>query len=346
MLVFFGAFWFLGNAASPSGTTAADGDEPGTGAGPGPVTGEAFPRESPAERHYLYERPGWDDMVEHVRGMWEHYRDLWDSGELAHHAPDGVTPDPVYAQAFFRILTDRDHANRFLGSAGTDPEELDAVIEGRRAWVDELERRFLAGEPLGVEVRIVRDDGSEFYSDGTYAGGAPTGAHHPTRRADPEELAREFVPQLDGQGTFRTSAAELAALFGVRIDYRFDGIYTHCTGGGTDPRFVIAAVCTNTPDRIYVNEGHGNYPDSVDDLYWFDTIRHELAHLQILERCGTTRPPIVGATHYEAVTNSYAVLFLGMDRGLVQQTNDGFPEYHTSPESDAAARSIHGGDCG
>ncbi len=335
-----GAFRGSGNATSPnSGSVTAEEEQRGR-AGSG--------RDVVVRVHHTQDRPGWAPMVEHLRRMHEHYLALWGSGELGRHAPDGITSDPVYARAFLLILADMVGVNLFGGESGTDPEELDDAIDGRRARADELERRFLAGEPLGREVRITRDDGSVFHSDGTYAGEAPAGVDHPTRVTDPEEAARNFVPRPDWRGTYHSAAAELAGFFGVEVDYRFDNILEHCTGGDLDRRFVIAAVCSHTPDRIYVNEDHGNYPDSARQPYWFDAVRHELAHLQILDRCGTTRPAVIAATptHHEAVTNSYAVLYLGMDRELARQANDGFTHYYTSPESDAAAREIRQGRCG
>lgn len=47
----------------------------------------------------------------------------------------------------------------------------------------------------------------------------------------------------------------------------------------------------------------------------------------------------------EALTNSYAVKFLGTDANRMKTFNEGFPQYYMSAASDAAADKVHSGQC-
>lgn len=86
-----------------------------------------------------------------------------------------------------------------------------------------------------------------------------------------------------------------------------------------DPRDVdwVASFCTASPDNIYIQPNHESYPEYYGNERYMDTIRHEIAHRIVLDRCGTTAPPIAG-DRYEGTTNSYAVLYLGAGRDRLQ----------------------------
>ncbi|WP_448854477.1 hypothetical protein [Corynebacterium frankenforstense] len=111
---------------------------------------------------------GYEANRRHIEKTYGHYSDMADTGELWTFAPDGHTVDVDYNRAFLYLLTDYHVALLF-----TEPQDAGFrdgwKTFGWRREVDDLEDKFLAGEPLGSTVRIKLKDG-EFYSDGTYSG--------------------------------------------------------------------------------------------------------------------------------------------------------------------------------
>lgn len=84
--------------------------------------------------------------------------------------PDGQTVDETYNRAFYYLRTDKHSARYFWDIEGSSLEEVREKVGEKREEIDELEQRFLAREPLDSTVHIGFEDGTEFYSDGTYSG--------------------------------------------------------------------------------------------------------------------------------------------------------------------------------
>ncbi|QIM16376.1 hypothetical protein G7067_07990 [Leucobacter insecticola] len=92
----------------------------------------------------------------------EEYLEAIKDGTIYDRLPDGDKVDPNYIRDFMFLFTDLKSATVFMG--GSDL----ASIEELSDEADELERRFLAGEDLGSSVRLVREDGTVYESDGKY----------------------------------------------------------------------------------------------------------------------------------------------------------------------------------
>jgi hypothetical protein len=73
-----------------------------------------------------------------------------------------------YAHGFLLILADLKSVFAFLpGTESRDVAALDAELQGYIEKANEMERKFLAGEPMGVTMKVTNSDGSVFESDGT-----------------------------------------------------------------------------------------------------------------------------------------------------------------------------------
>jgi hypothetical protein len=243
-----------------------------------------------------------------------------------------------YAHDFLVILADIKGAFAFLplGTESTNVAELDATIQTYVDKTTELERKFLAGEDLGVSITLTRSDGSVYESDG----GNPQSGAGVTVDTDAEEFALTFSGTADADGSYAASAQELASRFGISLSYDFTSVYAHCMHTATETEVIVAAYCHATPAVIYVNPAWLGYPRNLSEPAFIDTVKHELAHRLIGDLCGTSSPPITGTAN-EGVANSYAALFLGANPDQLARTSEDFPEYAMTPKTDALARGIH-----
>ena len=329
--VFSGAFRPVGTApiAPPSSSETT---EPAAPIEPGEIL--------PATEYQMVDRPGWQDMVDTVSGIEDKYKAALEDGSIVNMTPVSPKDNPQYFKDFFYILWDYNAAIPFMEmTGGTDPVELDARIAALKDKALLTESQFLAGEEFGISIKITREDGSVYESDGTL-NQSPDGS---PLAADPEEFARSFQPTTGSDGTYIEAAATLAAQFGRYVSYDFQTIYDHCSKGGDD-QYVMAAFCAYDPSTIYVNTEHGLFPEGYADPGFLDTIKHELAHATIYDICGTSSPIIAGGS-VEAVTSSYAVLFFGAGFDQLQSSAESFPEYAMTEASDAVATSINEGSC-
>ena len=281
----------------------------------------------------IADRPGFDAADRLVNEMHERYSNEA-SADYAYDQVAQTTEAKYYAYDFLVILTDFKGAFRFmpLGTESTNPAELDAKIQYYVDEVTELERKFLAGEDLGVTISITKADGSVYTSDGTNTAAASTDAA--------EEFARGFTGAPDAAGSYAASAEQLAAEFGLSLTYDFTSIYAKCSHSGGSTENIVAAYCHVTPELIYVNTEWFDYPDNLNEASFVDSIKHELAHRLIGTICDTASPPITGSAN-EGVANSFAVLFLGADETYLASIADGYPAYAMTDQTDELARTIH-----
>lgn len=138
------------------------------------------------------------------------------------------------------------------------------------------------------------------------------------------------------EGSYEQAANELAALAGIEIVE--DRGQTRCAR--TEGEQAAAFYCSLEPHTIYLIPG--KYDST--DVFITDLVRHEIAHFITYMRCGDLDPAGLGP-RLEAVTNSYASLFLGADRESLARMVDPHGFYAADDGSDAAARQIHSG-CG
>lgn len=149
-----------------------------------------------------------------------------------------------------------------------------------------------------------------------------------------EQIAATPAAQ-DASGSYRPAAEKLVADAGFNV--RSTTADAAACGDLPIRGAAAAFVCPGTDDVWIVD---GITPDT--DPYLDAAIRHEIAHQMIFQRCGTADPPEAG-DRFEAVTHSYAELYLGADRAQLDSTASA--DYAITPESDAAARQIHDAGC-
>ena len=102
--------------------------------------------------------------AEYVIGMYDQYLAASRDGSIRELVPDGANVDPDYFAAFLYMLTDLRSAARFVPPSAENAEQLHEYAE----QAEEYERLFLAGKDLDVDIKITREDGSVFETDGKY----------------------------------------------------------------------------------------------------------------------------------------------------------------------------------
>ncbi|MBX3094142.1 MAG: hypothetical protein KF680_06325 [Cryobacterium sp.] len=266
---------------------------------------------SESAEYWITERPRYDEMVTVVAGMYDDYNRMLDDGSYTEIV--GTTVNGAhYFHDFLRILLDEVGGIRFgVLTSSTDPGELDDIIDSKIGYALDLERKLHAGEDFNVTIRVERADGSVYESDGSNRSAILT-----PREA--EAAARSFVPHLDANGTYVESATELAHMFGLELSRDFERAYDYCTRRTTSNN-TIAAYCIVHPHVVWINTGFWGYPGFQSDPGFIDAIKHEIAHHRIGQICRTTQPVVAGELA-EAVTSSYAVVFLGADGSELQHS--------------------------
>jgi hypothetical protein len=156
-----------------------------------------------------------------------------------------------------------------------------------------------------------------------------------------ENLARSYNAQIGDDGTYRQASEDIAAIFGITIDYNFQNLYQYCSGTNLAEEETFAAFCPTVKNKIFVNSAINGFSYAARTMYYPSAIRHEMAHFIIGEICagqGGIMPAIAGHA-IEAVTSSFAVLFLGADRNQLNSVDNA--EYQMTTNSDLIAIAIH-----
>lgn len=291
-------------------------------------TTSASPSPTPQE-YQLDELEDFSQVRFHIRDMETWYQTAYEDGSIYEYVPD-TDEGRIYALTASTLTTDL--YDDLMGRAretNTDQAWLQSELEQYQDTADAYHERFLAGEPLGASAEITMSDGSVVVGDGT----PPPPVVAAEDYDDPEEFAQDYVAYPDESGSYLPATEELAAAFGVSIDYA----RPYCTGvTAANPAYV----CQDRPDVVYLNPDYAGYDTMIDEFWFDDTIRHEIAHTRIIEICGRLDPGVAGS-RFEAVTNSYAVLFLGAAIDEIPQEGG----YAMDDSTDGAARSIHEGTC-
>ena len=152
---------------------------------------------------------------------------------------------------------------------------------------------------------------------------------------------------MDAAGWLGT-AQSVASTLGVQV--KQTSVYG-CPGaddnGDDNTDMVIGFFCGGSQasrNEVNMLTTHPEWPAVERSPLLVDYTKHELAHRSIMIVCGTTEPEIA-ANRTEAVTNSYAVQFLGASRERIAGSQQGLAAYAMDAQSDQIAQSIHNGTC-
>lgn len=212
-----------------------------------------------------------------------------------------------------------------------DIQELDDMISYRKTQVEQIVEQFNKHEHLGAKTVATDEDGGkrDVYTD----------TRTNMRKAWDEHEQQVAQYQYNGNDWIG-AAKEAARLAGMEIDWNIYNADKVCTP--QDYTYVQALYCPMTPNLIYANSNQSHW----DTAYALATIKHEIAHHAIHMRCGTLSPPVVmsGRTNRtEAVTSSYAIMFLGADSEQLNMVRG--DQYRFDDESNAMAAKIHNNQC-
>ena len=309
------------------------GDDPDTSAStPTPPTPSATPTPTPSstpeETYTVMDRPGYDAAVAHVDELEGWFSTAYDDGTIYQYVPntdDGRT----YAAAVLQLLRELQAELTDPGEPTTDTAALDARIQEIRDQAQQYSDAFENGQDLGVRVEVEWADGTTTTTDGAFPEGPD-----PDEYADAEEFARAYVAQPDSDGNYAPAAEEIAAAFDLELYYDHDAMFSACEY--PDNYELLGGYCPSSPEYIYINDAYSDYPNVLHNEGFVHTVRHEIAHSQIVAICGTVAPPIAGES-WEGMTNSYAVNYLGADPDWLFAEN----EYAMSGDTEEAARLIH-----
>lgn len=159
---------------------------------------------------------------------------------------------------------------------------------------------------------------------------------------DIEEQVRAIETQADSNGSYEKSATQVLDAAGLQAVWGLEKMRGACSLTDEEAASWLAAFCTATPSYVYISTTAG--PMSIDDAYFTDAMRHEVAHYLIYRRCGTADPASIGdRANAESTASSYAVLYLGANANSLNRAAD--PRYHMDQASDEAAARIHAGQC-
>ena len=293
------------------------------------------------------DRPRGPELYDLIDRLYETYNPLIRSGEIYALLPDGEAVGSVYVESFRLTVVDHHSASMWGWSGGTSVDEADDLIDGKIAYLEELERQLLAGEDLSVpNITVTYSDGTVFHGDGNNPANDTTTEPLATPEAptDAVDFAVNFPYDAGSDGNFQSEGEQLAAAFNMTVTYNFDELHQHCTRAPNYSDWV-GAFCPNTPTVIYIPmDSNDEYPAYFSEPRYLDTIRHEIAHMIVFQQCGSIAPPIAGLERFEGMTNSYAVMFLGATRDLLQPT-DPSDQYWMDESSDQMAQAVHDGIC-
>lgn len=305
------------------GGPRSDGSDDAPAAAPRPIT-----EPSPTQQTYTIEdRPEYDPAVAHLDDLVEGYLAAYEDNSIYEHVPTS-TEGHEYVWDFLYLLDlQREGLHEARGTVSTEAAELDAMIADFRDEADEVERRFLGSEDFEVQITAEREDGTTYESDGA----APA--------KDPEEWARDHEPRADPDGSYVPAGEEVAAAFGLSLttDWSAFDDDGECAAHEFDSAEVAGYYCGATPEVIYINDDHEQFPAMYHDVFFYHLVLHELGHHQMGLICTDGNPPIAGDL-LEGVTSSYAVLYLGASASELDRVDD--PEYEMSEETDDIARQI------
>lgn len=279
----------------------------------------------------------WQDKNAYINDAYTKYNNAANNGTIMQLT---TSRDSNYINAFLTIISDYKAALPL--EADTTSTNKDELVKKATDSLNDFkakESAFANGSDLGTKVKIKNDDGTWIEFNGT------SSVNTPKVTDDIESKVAAFTPYTDENGTYLQAAADIAAIMGLRLNYDFDSVKNYCDVSNTNLTEAMAVYCSKTPNQIYVNTNHQAYSSEVKSTSFISDIRHEMAHHAIDSRCGSTQPSIVADKNkVEAVTSSYAVMFLGASRDDLSNAND-LDAYRMTSDTDNEANLIHANSC-
>ena len=279
----------------------------------------------------------WQDKNAYINDAYTKYNNAVNNGTILQLT---TSRDSNYISAFLTIISDYKAALPL--EADTTSTHKDELVKEATDSLNDFkakEAAFANGSDLGTKVKIKNDDGTWIEFDGT------SSVNTPKVTDDIESKVAAFTPYTDENGTYLQAAADIAAIMGLRLNYDFDSVKNYCDVSNTNLTEAMAVYCSKTPNQIYVNTNHQSYSYEVKSTRFISDIRHEMAHHAIDNKCGSTQPSIVtDKNKIEAVTSSYAVMFLGASRDDLSNAND-LDAYRMTSDTDNEANLIHANSC-
>lgn len=283
----------------------------------------------------ISERPDYQTTIDYIHKLAKDAKQAVTKDERGflkdNNLPDNAT-NRKYVETYVNILATYDGYQKKDNELNSiDTKELDDMITYRKTEVDQIVEQFSKHERLGAKVVATDEDGGkrDIYTDNRTN----------MRRTWPE--LEQQVAQYQYNGDDWTSAAkEAVKLANMEIDWNIYDANAVCAPA--DYTHVQAAYCPMTPNLIYANSEQPNW----DTAYALATVKHEIAHHAIHMRCGTIHPPVAMSDNRdrsEAVTHSYAILFLGADAEQLNRTSGS--QYRYDAETDDMATKIHNNQC-
>ncbi|MDP5227662.1 MULTISPECIES: hypothetical protein [Arthrobacter] len=293
---------------------------------------------APARLVAMAEIPGYQAAVNATGAALERQRAELKSGRLFQFVPATRTGQD-YIQEFLADLQTLQASGTVLaGSLDQDQAVLRRRLTAYTASVQDLEKKFRELAPLGLQGRAKDSVSGRTI---TFTGkSSPKG--EVTRL---EALSRGYAAEPDAAGSYIPSATALAGTFGLSVDWDIAKLSAACPSSNAPDQDLVAAFCSATPRVIYANRNTSAADYVFNSPVIVSAMKHELSHYLITLRCGTPDPRLAG-TRFEAVTNSYAVIFLGAGFDDLQPRSDvPHQEYAMTADTDAIARKIHAGSC-
>ena len=159
---------------------------------------------------------------------------------------------------------------------------------------------------------------------------------------DIEAAVSNIATYATDDGSYVDSALRILSAANLEPVWGLDRMRGACSITNEQASSWLAAFCSATPNYIYINNTLGS--DVMNDAYFADAMRHEIAHYLIYRRCGTSDPASIGdQANAESTASSYAVLYLGANAKTLNRATDS--RYHMNTASDEAAARIHAGQC-
>lgn len=269
------------------------------------------------------------DSVESARAeavsRLDEMRAPWETKVTADAAPEAGRSLASVTAELLQVLQDRLGAPSVLEPDG---EPMDPAAAS--AYAAEIDRRAAAG--------LDPTTGGAFHADGS---DAVAGAPAPVPVDQHEALLQAATGEADAAGSYLPAAAKMAASIGFALT-QFDA---HVVGQCGLPKEEwmtpdLFAVQCGTEPSAWINRSRDVYAEYMLDPGLMSVIRHEIAHYELATKCyfGFDYAPDV---EYEAITSSYAVLFLGADYDALQAAARDREAYRMSDASDQAARDLH-----
>jgi len=296
------------------------------------------PASSAPPRFMMADLPGYEAAVAETRSTVNRYLLAGKTVKPGFLLP-GTPAGKDYILEFQADLAERLSTVQELGQRSSeDQTALRRELTSFLGTVRSLEKKYQAQAPLGRK--------GQFKDPATGKVRSFTGTASPkAENARLEALARNFAATPDAEGSYIPSATALVQSFGLSVNWNFAQLAKSCPSTTPPDQYVVVAFCTASPRMIYGNRQTAAAGEVFYSPVVVSVMKHELSHYRITQICGTPEPARAGK-NVEAVTNSYAVLFLGASYDELQPFEGSpHPEYRMTPQSDAIAKKLHAGVC-